>query len=301
MHVVTAYKNVIVTTSFMTTDPVVPITDVSSRSSPQARVIEHIASARALQRLGEKELHLAVMSLEEAMSVARATPFEVEFQTRVELALTLGDFYVSMDNLEKARGILKEEAAFAESIFQVIQASGTPDQKRAAAGGRVQVRDRARQVALIGEAAPEIVIDNWICGEPATISDLRGRVVLIEFWATWCKPCQQMFPKLKLLDEQYRDRGLDVIALTRHYFAGRDTASSKADELELMRSVVSQHEVEFRVGVAKDERIQDIYGATGMPTLALIDREGLVQYAHFGGGEDARFDALLTQCLDETV
>lgn len=297
----TVNVGLLVTTSFMTTDPVEPITDVSSLSSPQAIVTEHIAAARALQRVGDEKGLLAIASLEEAMTLARAAPFEIEFQTRVDLALTLGDLYISIDDVEKARGILGEEASFAESIFQIMQASGTPEQKRAAAGGRVQVRDRSRQVALLGQAAPEIQIDNWISGEPATLAELRGRVILLEFWATWCKPCQQMFPKLKQLDEQYRDRGLDVIALTRHYFAGRDMVSSQAEELELMRSVVSQYEIEFRVGVAKDERIQNVYGATGMPALALVDRKGLVQYAHFGGGEDERFGALLTQCLDETV
>lgn len=281
----------------MSTKPVEPNTDVASLSTPQSRVAKRLATARGTQRLGEEDSSLAVAALEEAMSEARKTPYEIEFQTRVDLALTLGDLYVSRDDIAKARRMLNEEAEFAEGIFQIMQATGTQEQKRAAAGGRVQIRDRARQVTLLGQPAPEIAINDWIKGEPTTLAELRGRVVLLEFWATWCKPCQQMFPKLKLLDEQYRDRGLDVIALTRHYFAGRDMASSQAEELELMRSVVHQHELQFRVGVAEDERVQDSYGATGMPTLALIDRKGLVQYAHFGGGEDARFDACLRQCL----
>ena len=195
--------------------------------------------------------------------------------------------------------MLSEEADFAEKIVQIIQATGTNEQKRAAAGGRVQVRDRARQIALIGGTAPEILIKDWINGEPVTLAQLRGHVVLLEFWATWCKPCRSMFPKLRLLDEEHRSGGLDVIALTRHYFAGRDAASSQAEELELMRSVIKQHKLGFRVGVAEDERTQDVYGATGMPTLALIDRKGVVRYAHFGGGEDARFNGLLMQCLNE--
>jgi thiol-disulfide isomerase/thioredoxin len=267
--------------------------------SPQDRVAAYLARARELGRGGEGDLSAATSELEAAMTATRATPYEIEFQTRVELALALGELYVSAGELDKARGMLGEEAAFTEKIFQIMQATGTPAQKRAAAGGRVQVRDRARQVALIGQSAPEIAIKDWINGEPATLAALRGRVVLLEFWATWCKPCQEMFPKLKELDEQYRARGLDVIALTRHYFARRDTASSEAEELELMRSIILKHELDFRVGVAEDERTQDLYGATGMPTLALIDRAGVVRYAHFGGGEDSKFHALLAQCLDE--
>lgn len=275
--------------------------DNATQSSRQSWLVDQIASARDLQRGGEAGSLAAGSTLERALIEARSTPYEIEFQTRVELALALGDLYVAMNEVEKARRMLSEEADFAEKIFQIMQATGTHEQKRAAAGGRVQVRDRARQVALIGEAAPEIVITDWINGDPTTLAQLRGRVVLLEFWATWCKPCQNMFPKLRQLDEEYRAQGFDVIALTRHYFAGRDTASSQADELELMRSVIKQHELGFRVGVAEDERTQDVYGATGMPALALIDREGVVRYAHFGGGEDARFNALLAKCLSESV
>jgi thiol-disulfide isomerase/thioredoxin len=285
----------------MTTKPVESNTDVDPKSSTQSCVVGLISNARELQRSGDKRNLEIVSTLEEAMSLVRATPFEIEFQTRVELALAFGDALVETDETEKARHILREESDFAETIFQIMQATGTTDQKRAAAGGRIQVRDRARQVSLLGELAPEIDIKEWINGEPTTLADLRGRVVLLEFWATWCKPCQAMFPKLKQLDEQYRDSGLDVIALTRHYFAGRDTASSQEDELELMRNIVRTHDFGFRVGVAEDVRIQDAYGATGMPTVALIDREGIVRYAHFGGGENSRFDALLTKCLNEVI
>ncbi|HEY0544146.1 MAG TPA: TlpA disulfide reductase family protein [Pyrinomonadaceae bacterium] len=273
--------------------------EAAADASPQTRVAAHLTRARELQRGGEGDLRAAVSELEEAMRAARETPYQIEFQTRVELALALGELYVSIDEMEKARRLLREEAEFTEKIFQIMQATGTSEQKRAAAGGRVQVRDRARQVALVGELAPEIEIKDWINGEAATLAELRGRVVLLEFWATWCKPCQEMFPKLKELDETSRARGLEVIALTRHYFARRDTASSEAGELELMRSIVEKHGLQFRVGVATSERTQDLYGATGMPTVALIDRAGVVRYAHFGGGQDSKFDALLAACLNE--
>jgi thiol-disulfide isomerase/thioredoxin len=266
---------------------------------PQARVAAHLARAYELQRDGVGGARSAVMEMERALKLARASAYEIEFRTRVELALALAEAYVAAGQMEEARRMIDEEAAFTEKIFQIMQATGTVEQKRAAAGGRVQVRDRARQLALIGRVAPEISVKDWINGEAATLATLRGRVVLLEFWATWCKPCQEMFPKLRKLDEDYRARGLEVVALTRHYLASRETASSLAEELELMRSVVRQHDLKFRVGVAEDERTQELYGATGLPTLALIDRRGVVRYAHFGGGQDERFNEILTNCLDE--
>jgi thiol-disulfide isomerase/thioredoxin len=269
----------------------------SADNTPQTRVASAMTRARSLQQTGQSKA--ALTELEAAMFAARETPYQIEFQTRVDLALALGELYVRTDQMDRARNLLKQEAEFAEKIFQIMQATGTPAQKRAAAGGRVQVRDRARQVALIGQPAPEIAISNWIRGEPASISSLRGRVVLLEFWATWCKPCQEMFPKLKELDERHKADGLDVIALTRHYFARRDTAASEAEELGLMRSVIDKHDLGFRVGVAETEQTQDQYGATGMPTVALIDRAGIVRYAHFGGGDDPKFNAILEASLNE--
>ncbi|HYO92423.1 MAG TPA: hypothetical protein VEQ40_12335, partial [Pyrinomonadaceae bacterium] len=90
-----------------------------------------------------------------------------------------------------------------------------------------------------------------------------------------------------------------IIALTRHYFAYRGTAESMAEELELMRKTIDEHGLDFRVGVAESEGTQELYGATGMPTLCLIDRRGIVRYAHFGGGDDSKFNRILRACLDE--
>jgi thiol-disulfide isomerase/thioredoxin len=266
-------------------------------SKPQERVAGGLADAFELRRRGEHEA--ALMRLETALQEARAFPYEIEFRTRVDVATTLAELYLSEDETAKARSLLREEADFAERIFQIVQAQGTAEQKRAAAGGRIQLRDRARQLEILDSRAPEITVRTWLSGEPTTLKELRGRVVLLEFWATWCKPCQEMFPKLRRLDEEYRSRGLEVIALTRHYMAYRATAESEEQELELMRQMTGEHRLSFRIGVAEDERTQEQYGATGLPTLALIDRRGLVRYAHFGGGDDPKFEATLKRCLDE--
>lgn len=269
----------------------------STAEGLQARVEERLRRAQAL--LAEDNLRAAASELETALAEARENPYKVEFRTHIQLGLTLAEVYLEDDDIEGARAILDERAGFAEKIFQIMQATGTTDQKREASGGRIQIRDRARQVALLGTQAPEISVKDWIQGEPATLETLRGRVVLLEFWATWCKPCREMFGKLKKLNEEYEKRGLEILALTRHYFAYRGTADSQAEELELMRKTVEEHRLDFRVGVSDTERTQELYGATGMPMLCLIDRRGVVRYAHFGGGDDPKFNEILTLCLDE--
>ncbi|HEY0321146.1 MAG TPA: redoxin domain-containing protein [Pyrinomonadaceae bacterium] len=267
--------------------------------SLQARVEESLR--RAFSMLSEDNLQAAAGELEKALAEARENPYKLEFRTHIELGLRLAEIYLEDDDIERARTVLYERAGFAEKIFQIMQATGTTDQKREASGGRIQIRDRARQVALLGTQAPEISVKDWIQGEPATLESLRGRVVLLEFWATWCKPCREMFGKLKKLYEEYRASGLEIVALTRHYFAYRGTADSLGEELELMRKTINEHELDFRVGVSDTEATQELYGATGMPTLCLIDRRGIVRYAHFGGGDDPKFNEILSRCLDEQV
>lgn len=268
-------------------------------SEPVAATPQEIVSSgldRASELEGAGMLAEAAAELEAALAQARETPYEIEFQTRIRLGMTLTDIYLARDQIEAARTLLAEEAAFADKISQIMAATGTPIQKRAAASGSLQVRDRAAQVALLGQMAPEISVKTWVHGGPVVLERLRGRVVLLEFWATWCKPCQEMFPKLNLLHDQQASTGLEIVALTRHYLAYRGTPEAVNEELQLIRTTVSQHEVRFHVGVGEDERLQAIYGANGLPTAILVDRQGIVRYAG-PGAEDKAFNDVLQDCL----
>jgi thiol-disulfide isomerase/thioredoxin len=267
-------------------------------ASPQAAVAAGLDRAAELQSTGR--LSEAATELEKAMATARATPYEIEFQTRIRLGMALSDSYLSLDQIPDARALLTDEVAFAEKISQIMQATGTPAQKRMATSGYLQIRDRATQMMLIGELAPALSVKTWINAGPVTIEELRGRVILLEFWATWCKPCQEMFPKLKKLHEQAGPRGLEIVAITRHYMAYGGTEDSMQGELRLMRAMVTEHDLGFPIGVAPDERMQTIYGANGLPTCILIDRNGLVRYGGPGAGDNG-FDAALEQCLNESM
>ena len=262
--------------------------------APQALVAAGLDRAAEFQSQGK--LEAAAAELEQTVQAARATPYEVEFLTRIRLGMMLADIYLALNQLEDARSFLAEEAAFAERISQLMQATGTLNQKRQAMSGYLQIRDRTAQIGLLGKAAPEINLRMWIVGHPVTLADLRGKVVMLEFWATWCKPCQEMFPKLTSLYEQESKNGLEILGITRHYMAYGGTLEAKNEELGLIRKTVSDHGVTFRVAVADDEGLQTTYGANGLPTVVLIDRNGIVQYAG-PGGEDPVFQKSLNNYL----
>jgi thiol-disulfide isomerase/thioredoxin len=262
--------------------------------APQALVSAGLDRAAQFQSQGN--LDAAAAELEQSAQAARATPYEIEFLTRIRLGMMLADVYLALNRLEDARSFLAEETAFAERISQIMQSTGTLNQKRQAMSGYLQIRDRTAQIGLLGNSAPEINLRMWLVGNPVTLEELRGRVVMLEFWATWCKPCQEMFPKLTSLYEQESKNGLEILAITRHYMAYGGTLEAKNEELDLIRKTVGEHGVTFRVAVADDESLQSIYGANGLPTVVLIDRKGVVQYAG-PGGEDPAFEKSLRSCL----
>lgn len=277
---------------------------------------DKLARTFELQDAGqiEEATREAEAGLDELRQAATSEQLSVEHITdRIQFALALADLHLEAQNHVAATQMLERELTFIEDTLARIQSDKTQTTlpPRMVAAARTQLSDRLAQVRLLDKPAPEIDVQVWLNKDTdnqkdesattsTTLADLRGRVVLLDFWATWCKPCGFVFPKLKTLHEQFHEHGLEIIALTRHYFAYRGTAASQTDEVKLIESYVAQHALPFRVGICADEETQNLYGATGLPTLILIDRRGKVRHAQ-SGGADERFNELLETCLRESA
>ena len=271
-------------------------TPAASEASTPGQLPPRLQSVleQAFQFQQKGEMDRAVATLQSALDEARQDE-DLGYKTRFVLAMMLPQYHLTNGTVAQALEILETEVAFASERLKAIKATGTTEQKQYANRVFVELRDYQSRLKLLGQPAPEISVKEWIIGKPTTLADLRGQVVLLEFWATWCKPCEQMFPKLKRMDEEYGPRGLNVIALTRHYLAYRGTPEAQAEELALMRKMVDDHGLTFRVGASEDEQTQDLYGAAGVPTMAIIDRAGVVR--HFYDGDEERLQQVLKDCL----
>jgi len=146
---------------------------------------------------------------------------------------------------------------------------------------------------------PNVTIAN-LQGKPVNIQEYvtKGQITVLSFWATWCKPCEQMFPRVKEFHQPRAAQGLEVLALTRFFMAYGGPPEAKAQEIDLVREFVAKHHIEFPTGVAEDESLQDAYGATALPMFALIDRAGLVRAFSFSP-DDETFKRTLEDCLQE--
>jgi thiol-disulfide isomerase/thioredoxin len=110
--------------------------------------------------------------------------------------------------------------------------------------------------------APDFTLPT-LSGAPIRLTDLRGKVVILSFWATWCGPCRTEMPTLEALYQRYRDRGLEVLAVNLDMLS---TAGVEA----FMQEVG----VTFRVGLDPSWSTAQAYRVLGLPTTYLIDRAG---------------------------
>ncbi len=108
-------------------------------------------------------------------------------------------------------------------------------------------------------------------GEDVTLSDLRGKIVIIDFWATWCGPCRRTMP---LLDKFYKEQGGDDVHVYGvNVWERRGTGGVKP--------FIDKQGYTFPILMA-DNEVAQRYGVSGIPTMFVIDKEGRVAYKHVG-------------------
>ena len=123
--------------------------------------------------------------------------------------------------------------------------------------------------AVMQTAAPDFTLKSQK-GDNLKLSELRGKVVLINFWASWCGPCRQEMP---ILDQLYRHyRPLDFTVL------GVDVEQDSDGAKSLLKDV----SVSFPILFDNENKVSKLYDVKGMPSTVLVDRDGRVRYMHIG-------------------
>ena len=151
-------------------------------------------------------------------------------------------------------------------------------------------------------ASPEIKVAERI-GQtaPVRLSELRGRVVLLDFWATWCTFCVQTMPRLNAMHRRYKDRGLVIIGLNEFEGNIEGRSATRAEELEYFRRFKREMNVPYDFAVAADAENDRLYGVAGLPTAVLIDRRGRVRFITVSANEEEAelLRKMVVKLLDE--
>lgn len=124
-------------------------------------------------------------------------------------------------------------------------------------------------VVAPGKPAPDFTVPG-LEGGTVTLSNYRGRVVLVNFWATWCPPCRAEMPELETVYRQQRDAGFVIL--------GIDQAENDAT----VRDFVTGRGFSWTFALDRDGAVSRVYGALGLPTSVLVDRDGRIVHTWSG-------------------
>lgn len=127
----------------------------------------------------------------------------------------------------------------------------------------------AAPAPVVGHPAPDFALVDQD-GNPVALSALRGQVVLVNIWATWCPPCRAEMPAIQSVYARYRDEGFTVLAVNQR------------EEASVVVAYLEEHGLEFAAPLDVDGRVSDAYRASLLPSSFFIDRAGIVRAVYRG-------------------
>jgi thiol-disulfide isomerase/thioredoxin len=203
-----------------------------------------------------------------------------------------GDRIVRVASTRVSRGadVVRTVAGHAvgDAIDVVLVRAGTEQTVRATLGPYPSQDDMLR-MDLVGAFAPSWKNTEAVSGAfPSSLASLRGRVVLVDFWATWCGPCRVVIPELGALQTRLGAQGLTVLGVS---------TEEAQDVAEFARRMA----VPYPIAVDKHAETTRAYGVVSLPTLVVIDKRGVVRDVSVGydPGEESRLEATVRTLLAE--
>lgn len=182
----------------------------------------------------------------------------------------------------------------------------TPSQKKRAEAQIAYLQSAFATGTLVGNKAPELHFQ-WISnGKEKTLDDFKGKVVMLDFWATKCGPCVKSFPEMAKLQEHYRNSNVAIIGVTsvQGYFVDTpngkvvNTENDPKKEMSLMPAYMKGMGINWRIAFTEEDVMNVEYGVLAIPHITLIDKEGKVRYNNITGTNEEKIkliDSLLNE------
>jgi cytochrome c-type biogenesis protein len=138
------------------------------------------------------------------------------------------------------------------------------------------------------QPAPDVEFQT-LDGKPFRLADLRGRVVLLNFWATWCQPCRGEIPEFNVMQRELKSQGLEVVGVS----------TSPGDTVDLLKQFQKDLKQEYTVLRGAGAAAEKFANGPGLPVTHIIDRDGRLREKIFGPRDRATFESLIKPLLAE--
>ena len=181
-------------------------------------------------------------------------------------------------------------AASAAIIAISLAGSAIP----ALSGEASRAQDTPLAVAAAPATAPDFVgLGNWFNSAPLKLADLRGKVVLVNFWTYGCVNCVNTLPHVTALYEKYKDRGLVVVGVHTPEFPFERSASN-------VQTALKRHGITYPVAQDNDSRTWNAWRNQYWPAQYIVDQNGKVVFQHAGEGQYEEIERTVAKLLNAT-
>jgi thiol-disulfide isomerase/thioredoxin len=143
-----------------------------------------------------------------------------------------------------------------------------------------------------GMPAPEISGQNWLNSGPMRIAELKGKVVLVEFWTFGCYNCRNVEPYIKGWHQKYADKGLVIIGVDAPEFSYERSVAN-------VQRYVREHAIQYPVAIDNDFSTWNRYKNRYWPAMYLIDKRGIIRYVRAGEGGYQQTEQQIRALLEE--